>query len=355
LSEKKIRGSRSSIVIAILLLVVIITPPTIMTTTTVNRVYGQQPDQMDLNVTDSSAADIQNTSEEKIVHVGDIDIAYKMSGRGEPILLISGGSADKNAWDPSFISDLSSNHTVIVFDNRGVGNTTIGSRPYTLEQLANDTAGLLDALKIQNANVLGYSLGSSIAEQLTITNPEKVSRLVLAASSCGGADRMPKPPEFLALQKEVVDKISNNVSISREENIGFLNASLGAGWIRLHPESIENVTEGQGFFSSISPEAQEAQENVGLRWEATNWNGVCEELAKLAKPTLVITGTDDNVYEPHENSLVIAEKVPGTWLVQIKNAGHAVMDQYPDEIGKILQTFLSTTNTTATTTTTQPE
>jgi len=353
---RKIRGNTSSILITIFLLVVIIVtlPATMTTAITTHRVYGQQPDRTDLNITDSSANIQNNTSEEKIVQVGDIEIAYKMFGNGgESILLISGGSADKNAWDPSFISDLSSNHTVIVFDNRGVGNTTIGSKPYTIEQLANDTAGLLDGLKIQNANVLGYSLGSYIAQQLAITNPEKVSRLVLVASSCGGADRMPKPPEFLALQKEVVNKISNNVSISREENLGFLNASLGAGWIRLHPESIENVTEGQGFFSSISPEAQEGQANVGLRWEATNWNGVCEELAKLAKPTLVITGTDDNVYEPHENSLVIAEKVPGTWLVQIKNAGHAVMDQYPDEIGKILQTFLSTTNTTATTA--QPE
>ena len=348
MSEKKIRGSRSSIVIAILLLVVIITPPTIMTTT-INRVYGQQPDQMDLNITDSSAADMQNTSE-KIVHVGDIDIAYKMSGRGEPILLIPGGSADKNAWDPSFISDLSSNHTVIVFDPRGVGNTTIGSKPYTVEQLANDTAGLLDALKIQNANVLGYSLGSYIAQQLAITNPEKVSRLILAGASCGGKESMSKPPEFLNLQNEIVNKISNNVTISREENIELLNATLGAGWIRLHPESLENVTEGKGFFASISPEAQEGQNNIGHSWEATNWDGVCEELTKLAKPTLIITGTDDDKYQPHQNSLILAEKVPGAWLVQIENAAHAVMDQYPDEIGKILQTFLSTTNTTATTT-----
>ena len=217
------------------------------TTTTTNRVYGQQPDQMDLNITDSSA-NIQNTSE-KIVQVGDIEIAYKMSGKGDPILLVSGGSADKNAWDPSFISDLSSNHTVIVFDTRGVGNTTIGSKPYTMEQLANDTAGLLDALKIQNANVLGYSLGSYIAEQLTITNPEKVDRLILAGASCGGEESMPKPPEFLKLQSEIVDKISNNVTISREENIALANASLGAGWIRLHPESLENVTEGKGFFA----------------------------------------------------------------------------------------------------------
>jgi pimeloyl-ACP methyl ester carboxylesterase len=315
-----------------------------MTTTTANRVYGQQPDRMDLNITDSSA-NIQNTSVQK-VQVGDIDIAYKMSGKGDPILLIPGGSADMNAWDPSFIRDLSSNHTVIVFDPRGVGNTTIGSKPYTMEQLANDTAGLLDALKIQNANVLGYSLGSYVAEQLTITNPEKVNRLILAGSSCGGKDGIPKPPEFLKLQSEIVDKISNNVSISREENIALANASLGAGWIRLHPESLENVTEGKGFFAGISPEAQEGQNNIGHSWEATNWDGVCEELTKLAKPTLVITGTDDNQYQPHGNSLIIAGKIPGAWLVQIENAGHAVMDQYPDEINKILQTFLSTTTTT---------
>ena len=345
---RKIRENTSSVLITIFLLVVIITLPTTMATTiTINRVYGQQPDRMDLNITDSSA-NIQNTSE-KIVQVGDIEIAYKMLGKGDPILLVSGGSADKNAWDPSFISDLSSNHTVIVFDNRGVGNTTIGSQPYSIEQLANDTAGLLDALKIQNANVLGYSLGSYIAQQLTITNSEKVDRLVLVGASCGGEESMPKPPEFLTLQAEIVDKISNNVSISQDENIALANASLGAGWIRLHPETLENITEGQGFFASISPEAQEGQANIGQSWEATNWNGVCDELARIAKPTLVITGTDDNQYQPHENSLVIAGKIPGAWLVQIENAGHAVMDQYPDEINKILQTFLSTTTTTTTT------
>ena len=353
---RKIRGNTSSILITIFLLVVITSLPAILTTsTTINRAYGQQPNQMNLTVAESSA-DIQNsTSEEKIVHVGDIDIAYKMSGNGEPILLIPGGSAGMNAWDPSFIRDLSSNHTVIVFDPRGVGNTTIGSNPYTMQQLANDTAGLLDALKIQNANVLGYSLGSYTAQQLVLTNPEKVSRLILAGSSCGGKESMPKPPEFLNLQNELVNKISNNVTISREENIELLNASVGAGWIRLHPETLENVTEGKGFFASISPEAQEGQNNIGHSWEATNWDGVCEELTKLTIPALIITGTDDNYYQPHENSLILAEKIPGAWLVQIENAAHAVMDQYPDEIGKILQTFLSTTTTTNTTTTAQPE
>jgi pimeloyl-ACP methyl ester carboxylesterase len=240
-------GSTSSILLTIFLLVVIFTLPTI-TTTTGNRVYGQANP---MNLTIADLPNIQNIPVKK-VQVGDIEIAYKMLGKGDPILLVSGASADMNAWDPSTIRDLSSNHTVIVFDNRGVGNTTIGSKPYTIEQLANDTAGLLDALKIPKANVLGLSQGSSIAQQVTITYPEKVNRLILVASNCDGKDLIPKPLEFLKLQSEIVDKISNNISISQEEIKSLISASLGSGWIRLHPESLEDIPEAQDAFASIS-------------------------------------------------------------------------------------------------------
>ena len=87
---------------------------------TSNQVYGQQ-DQINSNNTNS--IDIQDIPITKI-QVGDIDIAYKIFGKGDPILLISGASADMNAWEPSTLGNLSSNQTVIVFDNRGVGNMT---------------------------------------------------------------------------------------------------------------------------------------------------------------------------------------------------------------------------------------
>jgi pimeloyl-ACP methyl ester carboxylesterase len=279
------------------------------------------------------------------VHVGDIDIAYKMFDEGYPILLFNGASDSMDAWDPSFLTGISSNHTVIAFDQRGIGNTTAGSKPYTYQQLANDTAGLLDALKIPKADVMGYSLGGHIAQAFTVSYPEKVNSLVLVASSCGGRDNIPKPPEFKKLQSEIVNKSLNNVSISQEEMKSLVSASLGSGWVRLHPESLdipENLTFQQ-MKPGLTPETMKNQANLGI-WEATNWSGVCDEEAKLAKPTLVITGTDDNKYMPHENALILAGKIPGTWLVQIKDAGHAVMDQYPAEIGKILNTFLSTTS-----------
>jgi pimeloyl-ACP methyl ester carboxylesterase len=338
----KINGNKTSIFIIIFTFIMIIpTTAIVLTIITNNPVYGQQ-DKTNFNATDSS--NIQSISAKK-VQVGDIEIAYKMLGKGDPILLFNGASDGMDAWDPSFPMTLSSNHTVIAFDSRGLGNTTMGSKPYTSQQLATDAAGLLDALKISKADAMGYSLGSFIAQQLTIMYPDKVNTLTLVSSSCGGKDHTPKPPEFIKLMSEVVNKSLNNVSASQEEMKAFITASLGEGWIKLHPESIENIpTDMQQAKPGLSPEAMNNQMNVGKEWEdSPKWSGACDELAKLDKPTLVITGTDDNMYVPHVNSLKIVEKIPGAWLVQIKNAGHAVADQYPEEMGKIMNTFLSTT------------
>jgi pimeloyl-ACP methyl ester carboxylesterase len=332
---------KSKEVLSVIFLFVLIIPPSIIATNT-PLVYGQTNQSIAEN---EDLLNIQDIPAKK-VHVGDIDIAYKMLGRGDPIVLFNGGSDGMDAWDPSFPRSLSSNHTVIVFDSRGIGNTTSGSKPYTYQQLANDIAGLLDALKIPKADVLGYSLGSYIAQQLAIMYPDKVNSLVLVGSSCGGKDHTPKPPEFLKLQSEIVNKSLNNVSISQEEMKALVSASLGSGWIRLHPESLENIPTLQQAKPGLSPDAMNNQNNVGKHWEDNpNWSGACDKLAKIAKPTLVITGTDDNNYQPHVNSLKIVEKIPGAWLIQIKDAGHAIMDQYPEEIGKIVNTFLSTIST----------
>ena len=229
----KIKGNKTSIFIIIFMFIMIIpTTAIILTITTTNPVYGQQ-DKTSFNATDS--LNIQSIPAKK-VQVGDIEIAYKMLGKGDPILLFNGASDVMDAWDPSFLTSLSSNHTVTVFDSRGLGNTTMGSKPYTSQQLATDAAGLLDALKIPKTDVLGYSLGSYIAQQLTIMYPDKVNTLILVASSCGGKDHTPIPPEFLKMQSEIVNKSLNNVSITQDEMKELVVASAGSGWIKLHPE-----------------------------------------------------------------------------------------------------------------------
>jgi pimeloyl-ACP methyl ester carboxylesterase len=142
------------------------------------------------------------------VRVGDIDITYKMFGKGDPLFLISGSGLVMDAWEPSVLEDLSANHTVIIFDNRGVGNTIVGTKPFSMVQFANDTAGLLDALRIQRTDVLGFSMGSFIAQELTLLYPEKVNRLVLYGGSCGGKDGIPQSPEVVKILFDVVNQRS---------------------------------------------------------------------------------------------------------------------------------------------------
>lgn len=174
---RKINERATLLLISIVFSLLLITSNYFCTT---NFVYGQ-PDQIKPNNNNTDSLNIQNIPVKK-VHVGDIDIAYKTFGKGDPILLVSDLGGDMNGWLPSTLRNLSSNHTVIVFDNRGIGNTTTGIKPFSIQQFANDTTGLLDALKIQKADVLGYSLGSFVAQQLTVTYPEKVNRLILVAA-----------------------------------------------------------------------------------------------------------------------------------------------------------------------------
>jgi pimeloyl-ACP methyl ester carboxylesterase len=305
----------------------------------INFAYGQAS-QIDSNNA-TNLVNVKNIPIKK-VHVGDIDIAYKTFGKGAPILLITGLGGTMDGWEPSTLRDLSSNHTLIIFDNRGVGNTTTGTRPFSIQQFANDTAGLLDALKIRKADVLGYSMGSFVAQQLTVTNPEKVNRLILVAASCGGKEGIPQSPQLQKMASDVANKFINNISVSQEEMKSLISASLGPGWIRLNPESLETIPEAKDLLASITPNNNLKQIKAIQSWFATNWSGICSQLTKLSNPTLVIIGTDD-VAVPTANSLVIAEKIPGAWLVQIKDAGHAIPSQYPDKINRMLQTFLSVT------------
>ena len=295
------------------------------------------------NVT-MNLVDIQDIPLEK-VRVGDIDMAYKMFGKGDPILLIQGVGGSMDSWEPSILRDLSSNHTVIILDNRGVGNTTTGTKQFSIQQFANDSAGLLDALKIQKANVLGYSMGSFIAQQFVLTHPEKVDRLVLVASTCGGKDNVPNSPEVLELAKKLLSSVVNNTSIEPQDVKEVVALSYGPTWIKLHPDILESIPTNAKdlLLSGMGPDTYIQQEKITQNWKSTNWSGVCSQLPNIAKPTLVITGTED-VTIPAANSLIIAEKIPGAWLVQMKNAAHQITSQYPDEVGKILNTFLTTTS-----------
>jgi pimeloyl-ACP methyl ester carboxylesterase len=291
---------------------------------------SSQASQVNSDKNNANSLNVQNIAAKK-VEVGDIDIAYKFFGKGDPILLISGSGLVMDAWDSTILKDLSSNHTVIIFDNRGVGNTTAGTKPFSIIQFANDTSGLLDALKIQKADVLGFSMGSFIAQELTLLHPQKVNRLLLYGASCGGIENIPQSPDVV--------KILSDLVYNRSQDVGkSLSVTFPQSWIKSHSNNISTPQSKE----IVPPDTLKQQFNIAEDWFATNWSGVCGQLSKISVPTLVITGTEDTA-APAANSLIIAQKIPGAWLVQIKGAGHGLMYQYPEKLSTVLQTFLTTT------------
>jgi pimeloyl-ACP methyl ester carboxylesterase len=297
--------------------------------TSTHLVNGQS-NQSNFNVTDS--LNVQSISTKK-VHVGDIDIAYKTFGRGAPILLISGSGNVMDVWPSSMLQKLSTNHTVIIFDNRGVGNTTAGTIPFSIGQFANDTIGLLDALDIQRTDVLGFSMASFIAQQLTLTHPERVNRLVLYGASCGGQEGIPQTREVTMTISDFVNNRSQNAD-------AFLSVTFPPEWIRTNPNYLETIPKTTEIVLSTT---LVKQFNVVEDWLSRNWAGVCDQLQHISIPTLIITGAED-VAVPAANSLILVQKISGAWLAQIKGAGHGLMFQYPEKFSEIVKTFLSTTS-----------
>lgn len=263
--------------------------------------------------------------ETKKIHVGDIEMAYKIFGTGPAILLINGYSAPLDFWDPLLINKLASNHTIITFDNRGIGNTSSGNKEFSIPQFAQDTVGLMEALKIDKADILGWSMGGMVAQELTISNPDKVNKLIIYASICGGNDTIPP-------KNEVIDTFTTQTENTTKRLEKFLPLLFPEQWRIENPNLIQNLPRSTEI-STI--------ETLDLQMKAiTTWEGTCNSLSSITNPTMVLVGTDDVLTVP-ENSMLMASKIMGSWLIQIEDGGHAVMMQYPEKVSGIIDLFLS--------------
>lgn len=264
-------------------------------------------------------------AEMKTVPVGDISIAYRETGSGEPLILIMGYSGTMDMWDTRMVNQLAQQYRVIVFDNRGMGHSTSSDREYSIRLFANDTVGLMDAIGIKKAHIMGWSMGTNIAQELTLDYPEKVDKLILYAGDVGGKEALPPAPQEIAV-------LTNMTGNDRERGERLLGELFPPAWLKENPDPSKYFPK----ISSMSP-----AENVQRQAKAImTWNGSYTRLPAMKQPLLLITGGQD-VLTPPGNSFVIAGQVPHSWVIRIRNGGHGVMYQYPDECASIILTFLA--------------
>jgi len=267
-------------------------------------------------------------AEAKRVPVGDINIAYRVLGQGDPIVLIMGYSSTMDMWDPLFLDNLSTKYKVIIFDNRGMGNTTSPPGNFSIAQFANDTAGLMAALGIEKAHILGWSMGSFVAQELAIRYPERVNKIILYAGNCGGKEAVMPSPQTLK-------DLANTSGSPEERGMRLFNLLFPKDWLSKQP----------AFYKWFPlPKETSLPENMQRQAQAiAAWSGACDRLSSIKSPALVVTGAED-VIAPPENAFILAQRINGSWLVQFKGAGHGLMYQYPDRLSKIVADFIELSN-----------
>jgi len=263
-------------------------------------------------------------AETKYMQVDDIKMAYQESGTGDTLLLIMGYGSTMDIWPGTLVDQLAQDYKVIIFDNRGMGNTTAGSKEFSIALFAEDAAGLLNALKIEKANVLGWSMGSYIAQELAIRFPSKLRKLILYGSTVGGNQEIEADPETLA--------ILNDYS-GTPEQIGerFFKLLFPPEFLTANPE----------FYKTFPvPKEHSSPENMGKQSMAIqNWPGTIGRINNLKIKTLLLCGTEDVVVPP-KNSVELAQIIPNSWLIQVDGAGHGLMYQDPKSTVEIIKIFL---------------
>ena len=272
------------------------------------------------------------------VAVDGLELYYEEHGSGDPLVLIMGLATDSTAWMLQ-IPDFSRHYRTIAFDNRGVGRSAKPPGPYTIHEMADDAAGLMAALDVPRAHVVGISMGGMIAQELALRHPERVRSLVLACT-------YPEPDE----------EVERGRAFSVSELGGTITAE---GEVRLDVSAIDPMRLFQTLLPKVfNPSFIERElprlmqifggamqygfslEAIMGQVEAVMSHRTTDRLHQIGVPTLVITG-DADLLIPPANSDILARHIPHARLVTIPGGSHGFNFETPEVFNREVLEFLA--------------
>ena len=261
-----------------------------------------------------------------------VDYAYRDLGEGpRPLVLFQHFRGNLENWDPALIDALSANHRVVTFDNTGVGATT-GATPRTIEEMATDALVFLEALDLGEVDLLGFSIGSFVAQEILLTRPDAVRRAVLASSAPKGAPGMHGwAPEVIG----AVGQPSPNPDGYLAVFFTASDASRGAGMQTLQRTNARKVDRD----SPTTWQTRLAQYDAVCSWGLPN-TSLLERLAAIDHPVLVANGDSDPMILPRYSHL-LAGLIPNARLKIYPDAAHGFLFQHHAEFSADVAQFLS--------------
>jgi pimeloyl-ACP methyl ester carboxylesterase len=257
------------------------------------------------------------------IRVGDHELYYERAGAGEPLLMIQGMSGTHVSWGEPFLAPLRESFDVIAFDNRGIGLSAPIEGPFTIVEMAEDAAGLLDELGIETTHVVGISMGGMIAQELALAEPSRLRSLTLGCTYCGG-------PGSQLMPRENVEILAAGMSS------GDRDKAIRASYeVNLSPAF--RADEGRyAAFHEMATSVPAAKRTIELQAQAIFGHDTSGRLGEIATPTLIVHGTEDGVL-PYPNGELIASLMSGARLETLEDVGHMFWWEQPERSAELIR------------------
>ena len=241
---------------------------------------------------------------------GGLGIHYQDDGDGFPLLVLAGFAMSGLLWPASWVSPLTREHRVLRVCNRGMGRSEVPTAEFTTTDMARDALAVLDSLEIDRAAVLGWSMGGTVAQEIAMIAPERVSRLVLANTwAPGGTQR----PEAIQLGSTSVWTRLSGASHQEREELRELDAAYPA----MPPPLQVLMFQMQALVA---------------------WN--VERDISVPQPTLILHGADDPLI-PVDNGRRLAKLIPHADYVELDGVGHMFAWEEPARTASLINAFLA--------------
>jgi pimeloyl-ACP methyl ester carboxylesterase len=266
----------------------------------------------------------------RTIHAGGVTFAYRELGPrgGVPVVFLHHFTAVLDDWDPRLTDGLAATHHVITFDNRGIGASS-GKVPHTIAEMATDAVAFIRALGYQQVDLLGFSLGGGVAQDIALSHPELVRHLVLTGTGIRGGGGLTKMPM-------IVGGAYLRAALHRVDPRHFLFFNRSTAGKRAATDYIARLNERTTDRDKpISHQARIAQllaiREAGL--------GQPHDLSKITQPTFVANG-DNDVMVASSQSHALAEQIPNSKLVIYPASGHGAIFQHHAQFVPTLLDFL---------------
>jgi pimeloyl-ACP methyl ester carboxylesterase len=268
----------------------------------------------------------------RIAAANGVDYVYREGGAGPvPLVPLQHFRGNLDNWDPALIDALASGRRVVAFDNAGVGGSS-GKTPPSVEQMAHDAIAFLDAMSFEQVDILGFSLGSFVGQEIALTRPALVRRLVLASSAPKGAAGMH------GWAPEVIRAIGTPQTRPEEYLSVFFTGSEGSR--RAGAETLQRIFARQSDRDQLASwETRNAQYDAVCTWGIPN-HALLQRLSALTLPVFIANGDSDPMILPHY-SYLLAGLIPQARVKIYPDSAHGFLFQHYTEFAADVESFLA--------------